>query len=150
MNRTITWRIPWHVLRPMAETSYEGGCLCGAVRYRVSGAARDLCYCHCRSCRLSTGTHCVAWATFERDRFELLRGVLASRRSSPPVVRSFCAACGAAITYAHDATPRELDVTLASLDDARGLAPACHIWVSHKLPWVALGDGLPQFPERRR
>ena len=134
----------------MAETSYEGGCLCGAVRYRVSGAARDLCYCHCRSCRLSTGAHCVAWATFERDRFELLRGALASRRSSPPVVRSFCAACGAAISYANDAAPRELDVTLASLDDARGLAPACHIWVSHKLPWVALGDGLPQFPERRR
>jgi hypothetical protein len=132
------------------EASYEGGCLCGAIRYRVSGAARDLCYCHCRSCRLASGAHCVAWATFDRERFELLRGALVRMRSSPPVVRTFCGACGAAIGYANDATPGEIDVTLATLDDAKGLAPACHIWVSHKLPWVALGDGLPQFAERRR
>jgi hypothetical protein len=132
------------------EASYEGGCLCGAVRYRVRGVARDLCYCHCRSCRLTSGAHCVAWATFDRERFELLRGALTLVRSSPPVLRSFCGACGCAIAYATDAAPRELDVTLASLDDARGLAPGYHIWVSHKLPWAALADGLPQFAERRR
>ena len=71
-------------------------------------------------------------------------------RSSQHVLRSFCGACGTAIGYRNDARPHELDVTLASLDDAKGLAPECHIWVSHKLPWVALTDGLPQFSEWRR
>lgn len=132
------------------EPSYEGGCLCGRVRYRVSGAAQNLCYCHCRSCRLAAGAHCVAWGSFDPARFELLRGELARVRSSEHVLRSFCAACGTAIGYANDRRPQELDVTLSSLDDVRDLAPECHIWVSHKLPWVRLADGLPQFAEWRR
>lgn len=137
------------MLRRMAAETYEGGCLCGKVRYRVSGPARNLCYCHCRSCRLAAGAHCVAWATFEADRFEVVAGELAQVRSSAPVLRSFCGACGTAIGYANERRPRELDVTLATLDDAKDLAPECHIWVSHKLPWVALTDGLPQFDEWR-
>ena len=127
----------------------EGGCLCGAVRYRVSGAATNLCYCHCRSCRGASGAHCVAWGTFDAARFELLRGELALHRSSERVLRGFCGACGTALSYRNEARPGELDLTLASLDDAAGLAPACHIWVSHRLPWVVLADGLPQFAEWR-
>jgi hypothetical protein len=134
----------------MAERSYEGGCLCRAVRYRVSGPISNLCYCHCRSCRGASGAHCVAWGTALPERFELLRGEPRIYRSSPPVQRGFCAACGSALSYRHDARPRELDFALASLDAAPELAPACHIWVSHKLPWVALSDGLPQHAEWRR
>ena len=137
------------MLRAM-EPCYEGGCLCGGVRYRVSGAARNLCYCHCRSCRLAAGAHCVAWATFDAERFELLRGEQSRVRSSERVLRTFCGRCGTAIGYLNDARPRELDVALATLDEPGELAPACHIWVSHKLPWVRLTDGLPQFPEWRR
>jgi hypothetical protein len=128
----------------------EGGCLCGATRFRVSGAVTNLSYCHCRSCRLASGAPFVAWGTFETSRFRLLRGELARFRSSKPVVRSFCPACGTALTYAHDARPGELDVTLVALDDPGALAPECHIWVSHKLPWVTLGDALPQYPEWRK
>jgi hypothetical protein len=131
------------------ERVYEGGCLCGAVRFRVEGAGRDLCYCHCRSCRLASGAHCVAWGTFEPARFRVTRGALTFHRSSDPVQRGHCARCGGSLTYAHAARPQEIDVALASLDDAGGLAPECHIWVSHKLPWVVLGDGLPQHAERR-
>jgi hypothetical protein len=131
------------------EPRREGGCLCGAVRYEVTGAARDLCYCHCRSCRLASGAHCVAWGTFDPARFRVTRGALAHHRSSPPVLRGFCAACGTAVSYAHAGKPGELDLALASLDDASGLAPECHIWVSHKLPWVRLADGLPQYAEVR-
>jgi hypothetical protein len=133
----------------MSDPCYEGGCLCGAVRYRVCGEARNLCYCHCRSCRLAAGAHCVAWATFETSRFQLLRGALSQVRSSPPVLRSFCGACGTAIGYWNEARPREQDVALATLDDAKGLAPGYHIWVSHRLPFVVLADGLPQFAEWR-
>jgi hypothetical protein len=128
---------------------YEGGCLCGAIRYRVEGPARNLCWCHCRSCRLASGAPFVAWATFDRARFQLVRGELATHRSSEPVLRGHCRSCGTSISYEHRERPGELDLTLATLDDARGLKPECHIMVSHKLPWVALGDGLPQFREWR-
>jgi hypothetical protein len=74
----------------------------------------------------------------------MLRGVLALHRSSQRVRRGFCACCGTALTYAHDARAAEIDVAVAALDSPEALAPECHIWVSHKLPWVVLGDHLPQ------
>jgi hypothetical protein len=128
------------------EPTHAGGCLCGSVRYEVSGEGRTLCYCHCDSCRRATGAPMVPWGTFARDRFRVTRGVLAEHRSSAPVVRGFCATCGSSLTYAHAAHPREIDVTLASLDDAAQFAPQMHVWVADKLPWVSISDGLPQFP----
>ena len=134
----------------MGAGELEGGCLCGATRFRVSGPVTNLCCCHCRSCRLAAGAPFVAWGTFETARFGLLRGELARYRSSKSVVRSFCSTCGTALTYTHDARPGELDVALVTLDDPGALRPECHIWTSHKLPWVALGDGLPEHPEWRQ
>jgi hypothetical protein len=65
------------------------------------------------------------------------------------VTRGFCPRCGTALTYAHRGRPEELDLTIASLDEPGALAPECHIWVSQRLPWVVLGDGLPQYEEWR-
>ena len=125
-------------------TTYEGGCLCGAVRYRVTGTARNRCYCHCRSCRLATGAPFVAWATFDRSRFETVAGTLTTVRSSKHVERGFCGKCGTSITYVHDKRPEDLDVTLATITNAEAIAPERHIWVADKLAWVAIGDGLPE------
>jgi hypothetical protein len=47
--------------------------------------------------------------------------------------------------YRHERRAADIDVTLASLDDACALAPTMHLWVSDKLPWVSISDGLPQF-----
>jgi hypothetical protein len=133
----------------MEDRRYEGGCLCGATRFEVTGIGTNRGYCHCRSCRLAAGAPLVAWATFPASQLRVTRGTLAQVRSSAKVVRSFCPACGTALTYAHDARPGELDVTLAALDDASSLAPEFHIWVSNKLPWFTIGDGLPQHAEWR-
>jgi hypothetical protein len=130
----------------MNSQGYAGGCFCGAVRYEVSGAPRTLCYCHCESCRRVAGSPAVAWGTFERAGFRVTRGSLAELHSSPRVVRGFCARCGSCLTYSHEARSGEIDVTLASLDEAAQLAPRMHVWVADKLPWVRIEDGLPQFP----
>jgi hypothetical protein len=129
----------------MSEARYTGGCLCGAVRYQLTGAGTNLCYCHCTSCRRAAGAPAVPWGTFARGAFSVARGNMAEYRSSPPVLRGFCAQCGTALTYRHERRPAEIDVTLASLDDARALAPTMHVWVSDKLPWISISDGLPQF-----
>jgi hypothetical protein len=133
----------------VSQPVFEGGCLCGAIRFRVSGTATSRCYCHCRSCRLASGAPFVAWATFPAAGFQPLRGELARHRSSDAVTRGFCASCGTSVTYRDRARPEELDVALATLDAPASLAPECHIWVSHRLPWVALDDGLPCYPEWR-
>src|ERR1700680_1228737 len=125
--------------------SYAGGCLCGAVRYEVSGPAANLCFCHCVSCRRAAGAPMVPWATFAREQFRVTRGRLAQYRSSAPVVRGLCAVCGTSLTYRHEGRAGEIDVTLATLDEAAARAPQMHVWVAEKLPWVRISDGLPQY-----
>ncbi len=133
----------------MSHEALGGGCLCGRVRYRAGGEASHVGYCHCRSCRRSSGAPFVAWATFPRSSFVFSAGSVGRHRSSARVERCFCPDCGTSLTYEHAATPAEIDVTLASLDDPAPLAPDCHIWVSQKLSWVELADGLPQYRETR-
>jgi hypothetical protein len=133
----------------MNEACHTGGCLCGAVRYQVSGAARDMCYCHCVSCRRAAGAPMVPWGTFARVGFRITHGSLALYRSSAHVTRGFCAACGTSLTYQSDAHAQDIDVTLATLDEAAQFAPQTHVWVSDKLPWVAIGDACPQYPGSR-
>jgi hypothetical protein len=128
----------------------EGGCLCGATRFCVTGPWTNACFCHCRSCRLASGAPFVAWATVPHAAFRLTRGELSEVASSSDVVRGFCGSCGTSITYAHRGhRPDALDVALAALDDPGAIEPACHLWVSEKLPWIVLGDGLPQHAEWR-
>lgn len=125
----------------------EGSCLCGGLRYRVSGPVTNLGCCHCRSCRLHSGAPFMAWGTFERARFEVLSGELREHESSKRAVRGCCASCGTAISYKPTQRGSEIDVSVVTLDDPNALAPEFHIWISHKLSWVKLADGLPQFDE---
>jgi hypothetical protein len=129
----------------MTEKNYAGRCFCGAVGYEVSGAPRFLCYCHCESCRRAAGSPAVAWGTFGRSGFRVTRGRMKEFNSSPKVVRGFCADCGSCLTYSHQGRPGDIDVTLATLEEAANLAPTLHVWVGDKLPWVRIEDGLPQF-----
>jgi hypothetical protein len=129
----------------MVELRCSGGCLCGAVRYQVAGPARHPCYCHCNSCRRAAGAPFVAWGTFAHASWRVTGGELAEYRSSGSVVRGFCARCGGALTYRHAARAADIDVTLASLDEAGAFPPRMHVWVADKLPWVMIDDGLAQF-----
>jgi len=133
----------------MSANELEGGCLCGAIRFRVSGESSNRCCCHCRSCRLASGAPFVAWATYPCEAFRVTSGKLAQHVSSADASRGFCAVCGTSISYAHAARPGQIDVSVATLDEPAALAPEFHIWVSHKIPWLALEDGLPRHPEWR-
>jgi hypothetical protein len=129
----------------MSDQHYSGGCMCGAVRYQLTGGATNLCYCHCTSCRRAAGAPAVPWGTFARSDFTVTRGSITEYRSSPQVARGFCSQCGTTLSYRHARRAAEIDITLGSLDDAGALAPQMHLWVSDKPPWVSIRDGLPQF-----
>lgn len=64
----------------------EGGCLCGAVRYRVTDEAVARTLCHCASCRRATGGASVGWAVFEKGDFALLQGEVREYSSSPGIL----------------------------------------------------------------
>lgn len=127
----------------------EGGCFCGAIRYRVDGAPTNSMVCHCRTCRRVAAAPVVAWVTFASARFQLLRGQLTEFHSTPPVRRTHCAACGTPLTYEHSDSPGFVDITTCSLDDPDQFPPTHHSWLSHDLSWLRFGDRLPTFQQSR-
>ncbi|MBY0319443.1 MAG: GFA family protein [Reyranella sp.] len=135
--------------KPAVRSTFEGGCLCGAVRYRVNGPALDSGSCHCRSCRKASSAPELPYAQFATIDFEFTRGWPAQYHSSPEVTRSFCRHCGSPLTYRHAGHPDRLDIMTCSLDDPDVLPPAYHVWTSHKPRWATIGDGLPLFETTR-
>lgn len=132
-----------------ASRSYEGGCFCGAIRYRASGTLEEPSICHCSICRRTSGAPLVAWATFPTQRIEWLKGEPRRFASSAKAERSFCAQCGCALTFTLIESPERTDVTLASLDHPEQIAPLDHIHTSSRIPWVRIADGLPSFSDER-
>lgn len=125
----------------------EGGCLCGAVRFRATEAPLSSVICHCRTCRRASAAPSVAWLTFARGSLEVIRGAPRRFASSPGVVRTFCADCGSPLTYASDVRPNVIDVTTMSLDDESLFPPTQAEWLSHKLIWETTDPGLVQYPQ---
>ncbi len=130
------------MVRSVTELA-AGGCLCGDVRYEVSGEPTVCCLCHCTLCRRSVGATPVAWATYPSGALRVVRGAPTWFESSAWARRGFCARCGTSLFFASTRHPDEIDVTSVSLDDADGVAPDRHIWVPSKLAWVGVADGRP-------
>lgn len=127
----------------------NGGCYCGAIRYRVSGRISNPTTCHCRICRGTTGAPCVAWFSAPSADVVFLAGTPTLFRSSSHATRTFCATCGTQLTFVADASPAETDITIGSLDEPNGVAPQDHTYTSGKLEWLKSADGLPEYRRRR-
>jgi hypothetical protein len=130
----------------MARTS-EGGCLCGAIRYRIDGEPVFSGTCECRTCRKASAAAIVPWIHLSSEHLSFTAGKPVEFKSSPPVTRTFCGRCGTPLTYRTESYGAMIDVTTCSLDDPSALPPVAHIWTSHRLEWMNLEDGLPCFEE---
>ena len=126
----------------------EGGCLCGAVRYRISAPPRDADYCHCGMCRRAAGAPVVARLVVAASAFALTSGEPATWRSSATAERLFCPVCGSQLALRDE--PDHLDVALATLDDPAAVIPSCHIWTASRIAWFDIADELPRYPQNRR
>jgi hypothetical protein len=120
----------------------EGGCLCGAVRYRVSGEAVAATLCHCRSCRKASGGTNVTWAVFARRAFEWLSGEPADYSSSPGIHWLSCAKCGSLVAYRRASRPDHMDITTGTLDEPGAYPPTVEIWLEQKIEWETLHPDL--------
>lgn len=114
----------------------EGGCLCGAIRYRAEGAPFHRTNCHCSICRRASAAPFVAWFSVLRAGFRWLGAEPAYYQSSPEGRRGFCPRCGTPLSFSHRDLPDEIDLTTCSLDDPEALPPEDHTWVASK----RLGD----------
>lgn len=130
--------------------SLEGGCLCGAVRYRLDAPPLDAGYCHCSMCRKASGAPAPAAAVIRRDALVVTagEGQLRRYRSSADVERAFCEVCGSQLFF--DALKgKTIDVWLGTLDDPAAVSPRFHIFDADRVSWFEVADDLPRYPAAR-
>lgn len=131
-----------------ATPPHEGGCLCGAVRYRLTTDPEWSGNCHCRSCVKATGGAFSTWVGAKTGNFEVTKGEIKVRETSLGIFRGFCGDCGSSLTYVNDeGWPGQVSVTAATLDDPTIAKPTVDIWISTRMPWVKLDESLKSFPE---
>ncbi len=130
----------------------EGGCSCGAVRYRMESAPIFVHGCHCTWCQRETGSAFATNAMIETDRVSLLSGepvaVATPSASGKGQTILRCPACHVAL-WSHYAGAGETIafVRVGTLDEASLLEPDIHIFTTTKQPWVTLPEGKPAVPE---
>jgi hypothetical protein len=127
----------------MTRETHAGGCLCGAVRYQVTGPLRPVVYCHCTQCRRNTGHFMAATAARHRDFRLTSEARLRWYESSDAARRGFCGDCGSTLFW--QANGRDaISIAAGTLDGATNLTSACHIHVADKGAYYSIEDGLPQ------
>jgi hypothetical protein len=117
----------------------EGGCLCGAVRYRLGSQPFEAGYCHCSMCRRAAGAPVLAFGTVPLKDF-VVTGIPRRRRSSDFGERWFCPDCGTQLAMRVDHQPATIDFTIASLDSPELVPPGFHIFFGSRVPWFDTTD----------
>ena len=130
------------------SATHEGGCSCGAVRYRLGSDPLFVHCCHCLNCQRQTGSAFVINLLIETDRVELLAGdpqpvdVPRDDGSNQTIWR--CPTCQVAV-FSQYTRPQVRFVRGGTLDDPSAVTPDVHIFTRSKLPWVTLPDSVPAF-----
>ena len=127
-----------------------GGCLCGAVRYKVSG---DLIFsgkCYCEDCRkTSSSGHGSVYAVPEPS--VSMTGKLTEFKkaggSGQPVTRRFCPVCGSRICTSLGVMPGVMLFTASSLDDPEKFVSQMSVYTSRAPSWDRPPADIPSFPE---
>ena len=128
----------------MSETR-EGGCLCGKVRFRASGAPKWTAHCHCNSCRKFTGAMFATYAGYETGAVTQLGASPVRHHSSEGVTRSFCGECGTPVSYESARWPGEVHLLVCAFDDPNAFEPEVHVFWAERVPWLRIADDLPKF-----
>jgi len=125
-----------------AEVRAEGSCLCGGVRYEVTGALRDVVLCHCEMCRKTHG-HIAAYTATAKSALRLseTRG-LRWYQSSQKARRGFCSECGASMFW-EPAAKDYIAIAAGTLDGPTGLRTSLQIHLDNAGDYYTVDDRIP-------
>ncbi len=117
--------------------NYTGQCMCGAVRYEVSGDPHWVAVCHCRDCQRSAGAPLVTWAIFREADVKVTTGAPKAINSSGAAFRSFCPECGTGLFYRNARNlPGLIDIQVSTFDDPGTLPPTVQVQTAERQSWV--------------
>ena len=123
-----------------------GSCLCGAVRYEISGPYKWMTHCHCSMCRKHHGSLYGTTVGVDKQNFRWLQGEsdVVHYRASAAFERPFCGRCGSVLP---DTSGEMAIVPAGALADDFEMKPRAHIFVKSKSPLYDITDALRQFDE---
>lgn len=128
----------------MSQTTpaITGGCICGAVRYQVTGALRPVIACHCQQCRRFSG-HFVAATATRKAYFQLLQADgLKWYGYQFGLRQGFCQVCGSSLFF-EDEQGERISIAAGSLDQAQGLSIAAHIFAAEAGDYYQIEQTVP-------
>jgi hypothetical protein len=124
-----------------------GGCLCGRVRYEVTGRFLRANHCHCSYCRRHSGAAVLTQGRVRREDFRLLSGEASLRAYRPAEgasLKVFCVHCGSSLFGGTWPEGPQVSIRLGSVDGDPGIRPQYHTFVGSRAPWDEITDDLPQ------
>jgi hypothetical protein len=127
-----------------------GGCLCGRVRYSVSGEPAFSGICHCRNCQRYTGSAFETVMAFPAASVSVqgeLKTYDDTGDSGQPVHRRFCPNCGSGVIAEVDVLPGLTIILAGTLDDPGAFKPTVDVYWSSVQPWVHAGGERTRFPK---
>jgi hypothetical protein len=128
----------------------EGGCQCGAVRYKVTRAPVLAVECYCLHCQKTSGAGHALHFLVPAPAFEL-QGKTQTHAmkadSGNTTTSSFCPVCGSPIHGSSTGFAQMVTVRAASLDDSSALRPKMAVYTKRLQAWDHLDPALPAFPE---
>ena len=136
----------------MTENTFDGGCACGEVRFRMEDTPLVVHSCHCHWCQRETGASFALNAMIEADRVTVLQGepeMIATPSNSGKGQSIWrCPTCKVALWSHYADAQDKLDfVRVGTLDEAHRLPPDIHVFTSSKQPWVIIPEDQPDFEE---
>jgi hypothetical protein len=129
----------------------EGGCACGAVRFKVSAPFMGVGVCHCTDCQKGSGGGPNYVALAPTTAFEVTKGkakvYAVTGDSGADIGRAFCPDCGSPLWSEPGGGAPFVPVKLGALDDSSDLTPSLHLYTASAPPWHLMHEGLPAFPK---
>ncbi|MDX1527885.1 MAG: GFA family protein [Gammaproteobacteria bacterium] len=124
---------------------FEGGCLCGAVRYRSTAPPIRGVICHCSMCRRHSGAPILAFVHFPKDSFRWTKGEPERYQSSEFAQRGFCPCCGSTLSMHEEVLDDRVQITVGSLDEPDRVRMDDHVWTQEQIAWFEVEDELTRF-----
>jgi hypothetical protein len=135
-----------------AQGNLEGGCACGAIRYRLSNTPMIVHACHCRDCQRLSGSAFAINLWIEREFVEVsgaepVAFPVPPGSSGKPHDVFHCGACGTALWNKYHAAPGDTVLLRAgTLDQSEAIKPDVHIFTRSQVPWLELPKSARVFP----
>ena len=134
----------------MENIKFKGSCLCGSIKYELTGEPMRFYHCHCQRCRKATGTGHASNIMVKEETFKWLSGETLLKRYKVPEAERFythfCSECGSAM-------PRDVPelgatfIPAGSLDTEISIKPEARIFWDSRVEWSCSSDDLTRYSE---